>query len=135
MKSFKCISLSVKWINFTDSIFLDQPNIAQRPSGNWDVIYEDLTFTQPLSVGNKSNVLIYSCHRKNNDTVYGNIMVDLRSTSKFWKRPGEIEYNSNNFLLTHLDEFVDLENDDFHLKSTSDLIANAHMSTAYISFR
>ncbi|WP_299249591.1 T9SS type A sorting domain-containing protein [uncultured Aquimarina sp.] len=62
--------------------------------------------------------------RRSNDRVYGNILVDLRNAPSFFKRSDKIEYNSNNFMITNLNDFVDPENDDFRLKATSDLIDN-----------
>ena len=59
---------------------------------------------------------------RTNDQAYGNLIVDLRKTPKFWRNEEEVEYRSNNYTRTNLNDFVDPANLDFRLKESSSLI-------------
>ena len=59
---------------------------------------------------------------RTNDQAYGNLLVDLRETPRFWRNEEEVEYRSNNYTRTNLSDFVDPANLDYRLKEESDLI-------------
>ena len=76
-------------------------------------------------------IRVDSDDRRNNDRVYGNLMIDLRSSPSFWDDEENIEYEANNLFVTALDDLVDPENLDFRLQKNSALIGSITQEPDY----